>query len=53
MYWKEYFRTMLLDAPCYQAPVACLIYLLGVVESEQLVHLITFGGLHCVVHSPR
>ena len=43
---------MLLDAHCYQAPVACLIYLLGVAESDKAVIRILVRALHCVVQSP-
>ena len=37
MYRKEYFHSMILHAPCYQDPVACLIYLLGIAEPEHEV----------------
>ena len=40
---------MILDAPCYQAPIVCLTYLLGVAESDQLVGRVIVGVMHCFV----
>ena len=44
---------MLLDSHCYQYPIACLIILLVVAESDQVVGHVLAGVLHCIVHSPR
>ena len=44
---------MLLDTPCYQAPIECLIYLLDIAESEQVVNRVLAVVLHCVVQLPR
>ena len=51
MQWKYVLHPMLLDTPCYQATVACLIYLLGVAESDQVVGRVIAAVLHYVVQS--
>ena len=49
MYWEEYFHPMILEAPCYQATIVCLIYLLGVAESYQVFGRVISGVIHCVL----
>ena len=52
IYWEDDFHPMILESPCYQAPIAWLIYLLGITEYDQAFGRVINGVLHCVVHLP-
>ena len=52
MQWIQYLHSMILESPCYDYPIARLVYLMCIPEPDQIIGLVIFCVLDGVVQMP-